>query len=215
MKVKEKINSLVEIGVKTALGFIPSPVSACFNAVYDDVKNNVLLNRLEKWKDDIVSRLEKVENDYQDLISNESFATTLIKTSELAVKTGSDEKRQLLANALINTYVHKIDEEKMIIFLSLIEKYTLLHIEIIKYLHDEYMKERFPNNNSISFMSLFRYKFSAVDNAYLEKTVFDLQNDSLVSKFREDAKVEFCRKRFKLLTKLGDDFYDYLKSNAE
>ena len=87
---------MIEIGVKTAVGSLPGPISAAFNAVYDNVKENVLNKRAEKWKEDVISRLEELETDYDNLINNESFATALIKTSELAIKTQSDEKRKLL-----------------------------------------------------------------------------------------------------------------------
>lgn len=211
MKIGEKIFSLIEIGAKTAAGFLPAPVSAAFNAVYDNVKSGVLNTRAEKWKSDVISRLEKLEAEYDAVINNESFATALIKTSELAIKTESDEKRQMLADALINTYSQSISEDKTLIFLQLIEKYSVLHIQIIRYLHDGYLDERFFNNQVPTFMVLFRLKFNGVEDTYLKKTVKDLQNDYLVEEFRDDAKVEFWRHRFELLTQLGKDFYDYLK----
>ena len=51
----------------------------------------------------------------------------------------------------------------------------------------------------------------AIDEAYLKKAVKDLQNDYLVEDFKDDSKIEFWNTRFELLTKLGNDFYDYLK----
>ena len=213
MKIGDKVFSLIEIGTKTAAGFLPGPVSAAFNAIYDNVKSGVLNERAEK--SDVISRLEKLEAEYDAVINNESFATALIKTSELAIKTESDEKRQMLADALINTYSQGISENKTLIFLQLIEKYTVLHIQIIRYLHDEYLDERFFNNQAPTFMVLFRLKFNGVEDAYLKKTVKDLQNDYLVEEFRDDAKVEFWRHRFELLTQLGKDFYDYLKPAEE
>ena len=215
MKIGEKIYKLIEVGAKTGVGFLPGPISAAFNAVYDNAKSGVLNARAEKWKSDVVSRLEKLEAEYDAVVNNESFATALIKTSELAIKTESDEKRQILADALINTYSQNISEDKTLIFLQLIEKYTVLHIQIIKYLHDEYLDERFFNNQAPTFMVLFRLKFNGVEDVYLKKMVKDLQNDYLVEEFRDDAKVEFWRHRFELLTQLGKDFYDYLKPAEE
>ena len=60
-------------------------------------------------------------------------------------------------------------------------------------------------------MALFRIKFIDVEDVYVKKAVKDLQNDYLVEEFRDDSKVEYERMRFELLTKLGKDFYDYLK----
>lgn len=215
MKVKERIRSLIEIGAKTALSLLPTPLSAAFDAIYDNVKESVLTKRAEKWKNDVVSRLEKLEMEYESLINSETFATTLIKASELAIKTESDEKRTMLADALANTIEYNLDETKTLTFLSLIEKYTVLHIQIIRYLHDEYKNEYFLNNRTPTFMALFRIKFNEVDATYLKKAIKDLQNDYLVEEFKDDSQVEFFNTRFNLLTKLGNDFYDYLKPNAE
>lgn len=213
MKTKSRINSLIEIGIKTASGFLPGPISAAFNAIYDEVKESVLTKRAEKWKSEVINRLEKLEIEYDSLIGSGAFATSLIKTSEMAVKTDSDEKRAMLADALINTVAYNFDETKILTFLPLIEKYTVLHIQIIRYLHEDYKKERFLNNLVPTFMVLFKMKFSEVDESYLKKAVKDLQNDYLVEEFKDDSKIEFWNTRFELLTKLGNDFYDYLKPN--
>lgn len=215
MKTKDKILAFTEIGIKTAFGFLPSPISAAFNVVYDNVKQSILMKRVEKWQTEVISRLERLEKDYDSLINSEVFATSLIKTSELAIKTESDEKRNMLANALINSVVYNLDESKILIFLALIEKYTTLHIQIVKYLHDDYMNEHFFKNQAPTFMALFRIKFNEVDKTYLKKIIKDLQNDYLVEEFRDDSKVEFWNTRFELLTKLGNDFYDFLKPDIE
>ncbi len=201
----------MEIGIKTASGFLPGPVSAAFNAIVDGVKESILTKRAEKWKQEVISRLEKLEMEYESLINNDAFATSLIKTSEIAIKTESDEKRAMLADALINTVVYNFDEAKTLTFLPLIEKYTILHIQIIKYLREDYKKERFTNNVIPTFMVLFKMRFNGIDEAYLKKAVKDLQNDYLVEEFKDDSKIEFWNTRFELLTKLGNDFYDYLK----
>ena len=211
MKLKKtQLHKLIEIGAKAATGFLPGPVSAAFNAVCDSVKESVLNKRAEKWKSDVIIRLEKLEANYESLICDPSFATALIKTSELAVKTESDEKRQLLANALVNTYSLKIGEDKTIIFLQLIEKYTILHIQIIKYFHDDYMNEKPFNNHMPPIMGLVRMRFSNIDSAYLNKVVKDLQNDYILEAFQYDSPVEIMHYRAKLLTKLGEDFFNYL-----
>lgn len=211
MKNKNKVNSLIDIGTKTVLGFLPGPISAAFAALIDNVKESVLQKRYEKWKEEVISRIEKMEAKYEEVINNSSFATALIKASELAIKTESDEKRKMLAAALTNTYEQNVEEDKLIIYFQLIEKYSMLHIGIVRYLHDEYMRERFFNNKAPTFLALFRIKFQNVEEIYLRKALSDLQNDCLLERFRDDSPIEFQNHRFELLTKLGRDFYDYLK----
>ena len=211
MKANSKVNALIDIGAKTVLGFLPGPVSAAFAAIVDNVRESVLEKRLLKWKEDVVGRIEELEAKIEELVSNSSFATALIKTSELAIKTESDEKRKILATALTNTYKQSVEEDKMVIYLQLIEKYSMLHIEIIRYLHDDYMSERFYNNKTPSFLALFKIKFQNIEDIYLKKALSDLQNDCLLERFHDDSPVEFQNHRFELLTKLGNDFYNYLK----
>lgn len=215
MEISKKIKDLMEIGIKTGVGFLPGPISAAFNAIYDNVRNNVLDKRAEKWKEDVVTRLAKLEADYETIINSESFATALIKTSELAIKTESDDKRRLLSNALINTYSMNISEDKTLVFLQLVEKYTLLHIKILQYFNDDYMNDRTSGFRPQTFLSLLILKFKDVDVDYLKKTIKDLQNDYLIEEFRYDAQVDFWHHRFEVITKLGKDFYNFLKNPDE
>ncbi len=210
MKTNSKVNSLIDIGTKTVLGFLPGPISAAFSAIIDNVKESVFEKRFSKWKEDVVDKIGQLEAKYEEIVSNNSFATALIKTSEIAIKTESDEKRKILAAALVNTYKQNIEEDKMVIYLQLIEKYSILHVKIIRYLHDEYMSERFFNNKAPTFLALFRIKFHNVEEIYLKKALSDLQNDCLLERFHDDSLIEFQNHRFELLTKLGNDFYDYL-----
>ena len=213
MKTKKRIYSLIEIGTKTAAGFLPGPISAAFNAVCDNVKESVLNKRAEKWKNDVVTRLEKLEVDYGTLVNNPSFATALIKTSELAIKTESDEKRKTLANALINSYLQKIEEDKIIIFLHLIEKYAPIHVRVLRYIHDERMQKKYSNNLRPTFIQDIILSFKDVDSSYLRKIINDLQNDFLIQHFDIETRQYIFNKKMEVITQLGNDFYDFLKDS--
>lgn len=214
MNVKNKIQNLVEAGVKIAVGFVPGASNA-FNSLFDAVKNSIIYDRAEKWKNDVASRLSKLETDFNSLANSESFATALIKSSEIAIKTASDEKREILANALVNSYIQNVDDIKLTIYLELVDKYTVFHVGIIKYFHDEYMNERFYNNNTPTIMSLLRLRFNKIDKTYLYKVINDLQNDYLIEKFEEQAPIEILHKRFNPLTKFGNEFYSFLMPACE
>ena len=215
MTINEKIKSIIEIGGKTALGFLPDPVSNFVTALYDDVKSNLLNKRLEQWKIEFTSRLSKLENQYETLTNNESFATTLIKATELAIRTESDEKRKLLATALVNSYLQNIEEDKIIIFLHLIEKYTTMHIRVLRYIHDERMYEHYPFNVRPTFYQEFLLNFHESDNSYLKKVINDLQNDSLIEQFNIDTKQYIFNKKLEVITQLGNDFYDFIKGQDD
>lgn len=212
MKLKKrKLYKLIEIGTKTAAGFLPGPISAAFNALYDSVKESVLNKRAEKWKVDVILRLEKLEADFESLISNPTFATALIKTSELAVKTESDEKRQLLANALFNTYSNDIKEDELIIFLHLVDKYTCTHIKVLKYFCDDYEADHSLDSFKPTIIVKIKMHFIDLDDSYLKKIINDLQNDYLVERFNENAPALLFGKSMSLVTKLGIEFYNFIK----
>ena len=215
MKGKKQIISFVNVSIKTVISLFPTPLSGFFDALFGEIKENVLQKRAEKWKNDIVERLGRLEDKYESLISNETFATALIKTSELAIKTGNDEKRKLFANCLVNSFLLNAEEEKTILLLNILDKCSFLHINIIKYLHDEYLTTRLPFGKSTRIINLLQLKFNEIERPYLLKAIKDLQNDYLIETFVDGAQVEMFGVRTKLLTKLGYDFYTFLKDIAK
>ena len=140
---KNTINDIVEIVGKTALSTIPVG-GALVTAVYDTVKGNVLQKRQEKWKSVVEERLSKLEATLEDISQNDGFATTLIRTTELAMKTSKNEKIELLANSLIYSLKNTIDEDKLIIFLSFVDKYSVSHIKILTFFNEPL---KFVTNN--------------------------------------------------------------------
>ena len=116
-EVLNKCLDVVEVAGKTVLSAIPIG-GALVTAVYDIVKGNVLQKRQNKWKEMIEERLSKLEVSLENLGENETFATMLIKTTELAMKTNKEEKLTYLADALEKSIIHSVDEDKLIMFMS-------------------------------------------------------------------------------------------------
>ena len=138
----------VEIVAKTALSVIPVG-GALATAVYDAVKGNCLAKRQEEWKRALEERLSAVEETLENIGNNELFTTALIKGTELAMRTARGEKLSYLANAVVNTIGQDLDEERLIVFLDLIDKYTVSHIKIINFFYDP---TRFEGISSSSYM---------------------------------------------------------------
>lgn len=140
-------------------GVISSAISSIpyvnfFAQVVDTVKGNVLQRRYENWQEMVSERLSKLSEEViSKLGANESFATVLIKATELASKTNK-EKMAYLANAVKYTAVNEIDEDSLIILLNCIEKYTLSHIKILKYLEDPSL---YSNGKNYIAGGLFTY----------------------------------------------------------
>jgi hypothetical protein len=127
-----KVKDVVEGIAKSVISTVPFVNN--FTQIVETVKGNVLQRRYEKWQGLVEQRLSELSQEIlSKLGNNECFATTLIKTTELAAKTNS-KKMEYLANAVKYFAESETDEDTLIILLNCIDKYTLSHILILKYL---------------------------------------------------------------------------------
>lgn len=127
---KLEVKDLIEIAGKTALSAIPIG-GTLITTVWDTVKSNAIARRYEEWKSLVEERLSKLEITLEGIGNNESFTSCLLRTTELAAKTSQERKREMLANALVNSLIIDIDENTMMIFLDLLSTYTEIHIIIL------------------------------------------------------------------------------------
>lgn len=144
-----------------------------------------------------------------------------------ALKSYQTEKRILFANAIYNPYVlPDISEEKKIIFLSLIDKYTLLTIKLLQcYSTDNYekydaiiYKENNPNPNNM--MRTYTNHGTEKPIKYLCDEIPELAKDpqlakTLITQLQDDGLIEHIdfdmpthpeTNRRKRTTALGDEF---------
>ena len=143
---------VIESVVKSVLSEVPY-VKFYIQAI-DSIKGNVLQRRYEQWQEKVGKRLSEISQDVSlKLGNNDSFATMLIKATELASKTNG-KKMDYLANAVKYTAENEIDEDNLIIMLNCIEKYTLSHILILKYLQNP---SSFSNGKQYIAGGLFTY----------------------------------------------------------
>lgn len=184
MSKLKTVGDVIEIGAKTALSVIPVG-GALATAVYETVKGNALEKRSQKWRSTIEERLSSLETTLDKLGADENFATMLIKTTELAMKTQKEEKLSYLANALKNSINSTMDEDKAIIFMALLEKYTVSHIKVLE------QQSREASEMNVPFFS---------------KIFTDLYNDGLLSSQQDSLRVMRITPLGKITTTLGDDF---------
>lgn len=213
MGFKEKALDTVEIAAKTALSVIPVG-GALVTSVYDTVKGNCLSKRQEKWKESLEERLSKLECALEDIGNNELFTTALVKSTEIAMKTSREEKMAYLANAVINSLEPDIDEEKLIVFLSLLDKYTISHIKIIYFFNNP---KRFDGISSSSYMMgspstpLFQV-YPELNNGLFKKIYDDLYTDGMVNTESLNVTMTGSGMVAKRTSQLGDEFLDFILS---
>lgn len=131
---KEKIKNIAYTLTKAGIGSIPL-VGAAASEILSLIVASPLAKRREKWLVEIGEKLKKLEenNDIQisELAQNEIFIDIVIQTTQNALKTGNELKRQCYKNVLINSASEKsIDESEIQIFINLIDSYTDWHIKI-------------------------------------------------------------------------------------
>ena len=213
MGFKEKALDTAEIAAKTALSVIPVG-GALVTSVYDTVKGNCLSKRQEKWKETLEERLSKLECALEDIGNNELFTTALVKSTEIAMKTSREEKMAYLANAVINSLDPDIDEEKLIVFLSLLDKYTISHIKIIYFFINP---KRFDGVSSSSYMMgspttpLFQI-YPELNNGLFKKIYDDLYTDGMVNTESLNVTMTGSGMVAKRTSQLGDEFLDFILS---
>lgn len=170
---------VIESVVKSVLSEVPY-VKFYIQAI-DSIKGNVLQRRYEQWQEKVGKRLSEISQDVSlKLGNNDSFATMLIKATELASKTNG-KKMDYLANAVKYTAENEIDEDNLIIMLNCIEKYTLSHILILKYLQNP---SSFSNSKQYIAGGLFTYfdDYYPDFNKALQSIILkDLFRDGLVN----------------------------------
>jgi len=122
----------LEIVGKTALSGIPVG-GTLVTCVWDSVKAHAAQRRLDDWKNIIEDRLFILENTLEDMGNNEMFASAMMRATDIAIKTAESEKRKYLANAVYNSIKTPLDESIFMIYLDMLDEYTVWHIKILHY----------------------------------------------------------------------------------
>lgn len=102
----------------------------------------VIVPPLEKrkadWMNGVAQGLKELEQkvagfDIENLKENERFISTVISTSQTAIKNHQKEKLEALRNAVLNVAVGSgLMEDQEAVFLDLVDRYTPWHLRILR-----------------------------------------------------------------------------------
>jgi len=232
-KTKEIIGKAVIATVKGAVGAIPGIGS--FLSEYINLTTEFIASkRLKEWQDMIEERLSSIECEISQIASDDFFYSCVQTATIGALKSYQTEKREIFANALYNSLViPDLAEEKKLIFISLIDKYTLLTIKILKCFSednfqkydDKVQKENNPNPNNMVHTTISHGTEKPI--TYLIDELPELSNErqlaqTIVSQLTNDGLIEAVdfnmpvspeTNRRKRTTDLGDDFLAFIQSS--
>lgn len=220
MEIKEKALSIVEVAAKTALSVIPVG-GALVTAVYDSVKGHCLDKRQKTWQASLENRLAVIEKTLEEIGENELFTTALVKSTEIAMRTAREEKMAYLANAVVNSLDEELDldEEKLILFLSLLDKYTISHIRTIFFFYNPTRFEQISKHEYMRAMGtptdpLFRV-YPELDTPLFSKIYNDLYIDGMVNTQSLNVMMSGSGMIAKRTTPLGDEFLKFILNSDQ
>jgi hypothetical protein len=185
------------------------PGSSPFISILDELRSGEFQRRFEDFREKVDEQLKMMkEVQLQQLKDNQLFATVLYIAGQLALKT-NEIKRQLLANAVVNAPSCTLSEDSVVILLNCIEKYTLRHLRLLRFLQNpkEYKKKNYYMTTST--MQIY-YDYYSNDNEALDRIVVkDLYADGMITtdSLFVMASVDGCLE--KKTTLLGDAMIDF------
>jgi len=202
------LTDIVKGAVKVGTSWLV-PGSSPFIAILDELRSGEYQRRFEDFKEKVDEQLRMLKDvQLQQLKDDQMFATVMYIAGQLALKT-NETKRQLLANAVVNTSSCTLSEDSVVIMLNCIEKYTLRHLRLLRFLQDpkEYRKKDYYMTTST--MQIY-YDYYSNDNEALDRIIVkDLYADGMISSdsLFGMATVDGCLE--KKTTPLGDAMIDF------
>ena len=211
--VKEiKAKDVIAGTVKGALSV--TPVTSFFLQVFESTKAGVMKRRFEQWQEEVEKRLSALSEQVLDSLGdNDNFATTLIKATELAAKTSS-KKMECLANAVQYAAEKDIDEDTLVILLSIIDRYTLSHFVMLRYFQNPEAYKGANNYMAGSALTYFHDYYPDFDKDKERLIMRNLFQDGLIN-LESDATMTESGMSAKRTTGLGDKFISFFGIGGE
>ena len=204
----EEIKDAVVGGVKGILATMP--VGSVVMSIAQEVQNGILQRRFEDWKEKVDEKLGNLEEEIRHkLPDNEIFATVLLLSAQMAIKT-NDEKRSYLANAVKNAATTNISEDRIVVPLNCIDKYTLTHLKLLRFLKSpgEY-KDQKSYYMPASTMGIFKDCYPKEDNLILKVAITDMYSDRLINNNSLNTTQTIVGAFAPQTTDLGNDFIQF------
>lgn len=224
-EIKKDNGDYINTAVKSLIGLVPG-VGGLAAEVFSEVITPSLERRREAWLDNLSVMLnelnEKVEEFSIDkLVSNDKFVTCLIEASQLAIKNHQEEKLKSLKNAIVNTVIFDISDDKSKMFLNLIDELSCMHISILKFLdnpEEYYIINGIPRKSyymgSPSTLLLEAYPMLKDDKEYMNKLVKDLYSNGLINIESLNISMTESGMYASRTTKFGKEFINFISRQA-
>jgi hypothetical protein len=159
--------------------------------------NNVVVPPLEKrrqkWMEEVAEAIRKLEQNRgvkaEDLPGNETFVSTVMQATQIAIRNHEQEKLDALRNAVLNSSLPFAPSDSLQqMFLAWVDRYTIWHLRILALFDDPKAwfttrSRRFPLQMMGSLGQILTSAYPELQNqrAFYDLIAKDLWNNGLMN----------------------------------
>lgn len=219
----KKLNDFLVATGKGAVSIFPG---GGFLAEYIGLAQSYVADkRMDEWKSMVEEVLQDIPRTVDDLAKDETFYSCIQVATMGAMRAFQQEKRILFANALYSSAVNlDIDEDKKMIYITLLGDYTLSHIMLLNY----FSENRYAPEDDVSrsgMVTIYRNIGAtehpmkgivenlpelANDTSFIKHMAEQLCSDGLITSIDFTMPVSKEQARAKRTTAYGDDFLGFI-----
>lgn len=226
MKISnEDVKDTALATVKGTVSSIPI-VGGLFAEYIGLAQDKIADKRMAQWMGMVEEKLQKLHDKFDELAEDELFFSTIQIATVNAMRSYQAEKRMLFANAIYNTARLDLNEDKKLLFLSLLDRYTLAGIKLLQYYSQNHYHDDDHDRHSgmVTTRSIggTEYPTKSIlkdnpefenDSAYLKTLSEQLISDGLIFPINFDMPESPQQARRKRTTKFGDEFLSFITEN--
>lgn len=218
-------NKLTDVLIATGKGAVSLFPGGGFLAEYISLAQNCVADkRMNEWKAKVEDVLDKIPRSINDLAQDEAFYSCVQIATVGAMRAYQVEKQELFANALYSSANDvDISTDKKLFYLSLLDRYTLSHIQLLKYFSESHYNNSVVRSGMVTthYIGGTESPMTGIienipsfkdDNLFVRHIAGQLCSDSLLSVVDFETPVSKERAREKKTTKYGDEFLNFIKS---
>ena len=217
-------NKLTDVLIATGKGAVSLFPGGSFLAEYISLAQNYVADkRMNEWKARVDDVLDKIPRSIEDLAKDEAFYSCIQVATMGAMRAYQVEKQEFFANALYSSANDfDIPTDKKLFYLSLLDRYTLSHILLLKYFSESRYNGNVVRNGMVTtqYIGGTESPMTGIienipsfknDTLFVKHIVGQLCSDSLLSIIDFETPVSKERARSKKTTKYGDEFLSFIK----
>jgi hypothetical protein len=182
---------LAHSGVRAIVSLIP--VGSAALEFFNNFFAPPLEKRRQKWMEAVAEAIRKLEQQQgikvEDLQHNESFITTVMQATQIALRSHEHEKLDALRNAMLNSALPlATDDSLQQMFLAWVDRFTVWHLRILALYDDPKgwfaaRNWKFPAfmNSSLGPLLAAAYPELKNQHPFCELLAKDLWNSGLIN----------------------------------